>query len=47
VENNKVILYDNLIRNSLKDRFFKGHPNISLVQGDVFDFESLTKAMYI
>jgi len=45
VENNKVILFDNLTRNSLKDRSFKDHPNISLVQGDVLDFESLTKAM--
>jgi UDP-glucose 4-epimerase len=45
VENNKIVLYDNLTRNSLKDRLFKDHPSIKLVQGDVLDFENLTKAM--
>jgi UDP-glucose 4-epimerase len=45
VEKNKIVLYDNLTRNSLKDRPFKDHPNIKLIQGDVLDFEDLTKAM--
>ncbi len=45
VENNKIILFDNLTRNSLKDRAFKDHPNIKLVQGDVLDPENLVKAM--
>jgi len=44
-ENNRIVLYDNLTRNSLKDRPFKDHPNIKLIQGDVLDFENLTKAM--
>jgi UDP-glucose 4-epimerase len=45
VENNKIILFDNLTRNSLKDRAFKDHPNIKLIQGDVLDPENLVKAM--
>jgi len=44
-EQNCVVLYDNLARNSFKDRSFKDHPNIKLIQGDVLDFESLTTAM--
>ncbi len=44
-EQNCVVLYDNLTRNSLKDRPFKDHPNIKLIQGDVLDFESLANAM--
>ncbi len=45
VEDNRIILYDNLTRNSLKDRSFKDHPNITLIRGDVLDFESLSQAM--
>ncbi len=45
MENNRIILYDNLTRNSLKDRPFKDHPNITLIRGDVLDFESLSQAM--
>jgi len=45
VKNNKIILYDNLTRNSLKDRSFKDHPNIKLIQGDVLDPENLVKSM--
>ncbi|RPJ28826.1 MAG: NAD-dependent epimerase/dehydratase family protein [Chloroflexi bacterium] len=44
-EQNCVVLYDNLTRNSLKDRPFRDHPNIRLIQGDVLDFESLMDAM--
>ena len=44
-EGSRVVLYDNLTRNSLKDRPFKDHPNIKLIQGDVLDFESLANAM--
>ena len=45
VENNRITLYDNLSRNSLKDRSFKDHPNITLIQGDVLDFDSVSNAM--
>ncbi len=45
VEDNRIVLYDNLARNSLKDRLFKDHPNITLIQGDVLDYEHLATAM--
>jgi UDP-glucose 4-epimerase len=44
-EHNHIILYDNLARNSLKDRAFRDHPNITLIQGDVLDYENLAKPM--
>ena len=39
IDRNRVILYDNLSRNSLKNKPFQGHPNLRLIQGDVLDFE--------
>lgn len=45
VEQNKIVIYDNLHRDSLKDKSFRNHPNLTLVQGDVLDFDSLNKAM--
>ncbi len=45
LENNRIVLYDNLARNSLKDRPFKDHPNLTLIQGDVLNFDDLTHAM--
>jgi len=44
-DRNCLVLYDNLSRNSLKDRPFRDHPNIKLIQGDVLDYESLANAM--
>ena len=34
VEGNKVVIYDNLVRNSLTNKPYKDHPNLTLVQGD-------------
>lgn len=45
VERNKVVLYDNLSRNSLKNSAISGHPNLQLVQGDILDIPSLQRAM--
>ena len=45
VEYNRIVIFDNLARDSLKDRSFKDHPNLTLIQGDVLDFEALSKAM--
>jgi UDP-glucose 4-epimerase len=45
VENNHIVLFDNLKRNSLKNQPFKSHTNLTLVQGDVLDFESVCQAM--
>ncbi|MFZ5909486.1 MAG: NAD-dependent epimerase/dehydratase family protein [Chloroflexota bacterium] len=45
IDRNRVIIYDNLTRNALKDRSFRNHPNLQLVHGDVLDFQALLKAM--
>src|SRR6266536_1305431 len=45
VDHNRLVIYDNLARNSLKDKAIKDHPNLKLVEGDVLNFERLTEAM--
>jgi UDP-glucose 4-epimerase len=45
VEGNQVVLFDNLARNSLKDKAFKDHANLHLIEGDVLDFEAVKNAM--
>lgn len=45
VENNKITVYDNFTRNTLKDTIYANHPNIVQVEGDVLDFEKLKNAM--
>ena len=44
-DNNRIIIYDNLSRNSLKDTSCVNHPNLDLIKGDVLDFEHLSRAM--
>jgi UDP-glucose 4-epimerase len=45
IEDNRIVAYDNLARNSLKDKPFRNHPNLKLVTADILDYESLLKAM--
>ena len=45
VDLNRVVIFDNLSRNSLKDRLFKDHSNLRLVEGNVLDLEKLCRAM--
>jgi len=45
VENNRLIAYDNLTRDSLKDKACFTHPHLTLIQGDVLDFPALQQAM--
>ena len=45
LQHNRVVIYDNLSRNSLKDTLYLNHPNLDFVQGDILDFDSLAKAM--
>lgn len=45
IENNKVVIYDNLTRNSLKDQTYHDHPNLTLVEGDVLDYDAVARAM--
>jgi UDP-glucose 4-epimerase len=45
VDQNRVVLFDNLARNSLKDKSFRGHKQLTLVEGDVLDYDTLARAM--
>ncbi len=45
VDENQVVLFDNLSRNSLEDRPFRHHPNLRLVTGDILDAPALGAAM--
>ncbi len=45
VETNQMVAFDNLTRNSLKDKPFFNHPNLALIQGDVLNFDQVEQAM--
>lgn len=38
ITNNKIVVYDNFSRNSLKGSGYEDHPNIKLIKGDVLDY---------
>lgn len=42
---NSVIVYDNLVRDSLKNKPFKDNPNLVIIQGDVLDFKLLCESI--
>ncbi len=44
-DSNKIIVYDNYTRNTLKDSAYAHHPNITQIEGDVLDFDKLKSAM--
>lgn len=45
VEWNKIIVFDNFHRDTLTTSGLSDHPNVTIVRGDVLDFENLSKAM--
>jgi len=44
IEDNEIVAYDNLSRNSLERSAAHGHKNLTVKQGDILDGESLKKA---
>lgn len=42
---NKVVLFDNLTRNTIKFTGGAEHPNVTLVQGDIMDYNSIRAAV--
>ena len=44
IDRNRVVVYDNLRRDSLRDKPFRNHPNLKVVVGDILDPESLARA---
>lgn len=45
VEKNKIIVYDNFHRDTLTASGLATHPNVSIVKGDVLDYELLKSSM--
>ncbi len=45
VEQNQIVVYDNLARDSLKDKPYRDHAHLTLIQGDVLDFAALEQAI--
>ena len=45
VEDCEIVVYDNLARNSLKHKPFANHSNLTVVEGDVLDVDTLARAM--
>lgn len=45
VESNRIVVFDNMARNSLQSKPYADHPNITVIQGDVLDSRALTEAM--
>jgi UDP-glucose 4-epimerase len=40
-DRNRIVVYDNYTRNTLRDTPYDKHPNVTQVEGDVLDFERL------
>lgn len=45
VEKNKIVVYDNFHRDTLTGSGMANHPNITIIKGDVLDFELLCASM--
>lgn len=45
IENNTIVVYDKMERNSLQSKSYANHPNLTLIEGDILDYDSLEKAM--
>ena len=46
IESNKILVYDNLCRNTLANKPFAQHANLRVVMGDVTDGAALSSAMH-
>ncbi|MCA9588838.1 MAG: NAD-dependent epimerase/dehydratase family protein [Myxococcales bacterium] len=45
VEDNEIVVYDNLARDSLKDKPYKSHKNLRVIKGDVLDAAGIGEAI--
>ena len=44
IENNQVVVFDNLARNTLKTTPYRDHKNLPLIEGDILDKADLIEA---
>ena len=45
IDHNRIVVYDNLARDSLKDKPFRSHANLQVIEGDVLDLDRLSASM--
>lgn len=45
IEYNKIVVYDNFHRDTLSNSGMSNHPNLTIVKGDVLDFDLLSSSM--
>lgn len=45
INSNRIVVYDNLTRDSLKDKPYRDHPNLRLVAADILDSDRLVREM--
>jgi UDP-glucose 4-epimerase len=45
IKNNRIVVYDNFHRDTLSGSGLMGHPNLSVIKGDVLDLEMLITSM--
>jgi len=45
VEQNKIVIFDNFRRNSLKQNSFATHPNLTVIDGDILNYPKLHRAI--
>ena len=45
IETNKIVIYDNFRRNSLKQNSFATHSNLTVINGDILDYPILHRAI--
>ena len=45
IDDNEVVIYDNFSRNALKDSGLGGHPSLTIIRGDILNYEFLKKSL--
>lgn len=45
IEANRVTAFDNFARNALQTQPFRDHPNLTVIEGDVLNYEQVARAM--
>ena len=45
LDTNEIVVFDNLSRDALKDKPFANHPNLTVVVGDVLDYDKVVEVM--
>jgi UDP-glucose 4-epimerase len=42
---NQIVVYDNMTRNAMQSQPFRDHPNLTVIEGDILDYDHLVRSM--